>query len=133
MQKLSGRKQLLIGFTLFSMFFGAGNLIFPPHLGAQAGTNFWPAFLGLAISAVGLPIAGVIAVAKADGLDKLAGRVHPVFARVFMVLIYLSIGPCLAIPRTASTSFAMLAPLLGSGSGLQLGYSAVFFAAAWIS
>ncbi len=132
MQKLSGRKQLLIGFTLFSMFFGAGNLIFPPHLGAQAGTNFWPAFLGLAISAVGLPIAGVIAVAKADGLDKLAGRVHPVFARVFMVLIYLSIGPCLAIPRTASTSFAMLAPLLGSGSGLQLGYSAVFFAAAWL-
>lgn len=63
MQKLSGRKLLLIGFTLFSMFFGAGNLIFPPDLGAKAGIHFWPAFLGLAISAVGLPIAGVVAVA----------------------------------------------------------------------
>ena len=82
MQKLSGRKLLLIGFTLFSMFFGAGNLIFPPDLGAKAGIHFWPAFLGLAISAVGLPIAGVVAVARAQGLEKLAGRVHPVFAQV---------------------------------------------------
>ena len=128
MQKLSGRKLLLIGFTLFSMFFGAGNLIFPPDLGAKAGIHFWPAFLGLAISAVGLPVAGVVAVARAQGMEKLAGRVHPVFAQVFMILIYLSIGPCLAIPRTASTSFAMLAPLVGTGAGLQLGYSAVFFA-----
>ena len=131
-QALKGRKLLLVGFTLFSMFFGAGNLIFPPDLGAKAGTNFWPAFLGLAISAVGLPVAGVIAVARADGLDKLAGRVHPVFAQVFMILIYLSIGPCLAIPRTASTSFAMLTPLLGSSAGLQLGYSVLFFSAAFL-
>ena len=131
-QALKGRKLLLVGFTLFSMFFGAGNLIFPPDLGAKAGTNFWPAFLGLAISAVGLPVAGVIAVARADGLDKLAGRVHPVFAQVFMILIYLSIGPCLAIPRTASTSFAMLTPLLGSSAGLQLGYSVLFFGAAFL-
>ena len=112
---------MLVDFTLFSMFFGAGNLIFPPDLGAKAGVNLWPAFLGLAISAVGLPVAGVIAVARADGLDKLAGRVHPVFAQVFMILIYLSIGPCLAIPRTASTSFAMLTPLLGSSAGLLAG------------
>ena len=131
-QALKGRKLMLVGFTLFSMFFGAGNLIFPPDLGAKAGANLWPAFLGLAISAVGLPVAGVIAVARADGLDKLAGRVHPVFAQVFMILIYLSIGPCLAIPRTASTSFAMLTPLLGSSAGLQLGYSALFFSAAFL-
>lgn len=131
-QALKGRKLMLIGFTLFSMFFGAGNLIFPPDLGAKAGVNFWPAFLGLAISAVGLPVAGVIAVARADGLDKLAGRVHPVFAQVFMILIYLSIGPCLAIPRTASTSFAMLTPLLGSSAGLQLWYSVLFFGVAFL-
>ena len=86
MQKLSGKNLLLVGFTLFSMFFGAGNLIFPPHLGAQAGTSLWPAFAGLAVSAVGLPIAGVVAVARAGGLDKLAGRVHPVFAMVFTIL-----------------------------------------------
>ena len=127
MQKLSGKNLLLVGFTLFSMFFGAGNLIFPPHLGAQAGTSLWPAFAGLAVSAVGLPIAGVVAVARAGGLDKLAGRVHPVFAMVFTILVYLSIGPCLAIPRTASTSFQMLVPLIGGGTGLQLAYSVLFF------
>lgn len=90
-QALKGRKLMLVGFTLFSMFFGAGNLIFPPDLGAKAGANLWPAFLGLAISAVGLPVAGVIAVARADG------------------------------PATASTSFAMLTPLLGSSAGLLAG------------
>ena len=130
-QKLSGRNLLLVGFTLFSMFFGAGNLIFPPHLGAQAGATLWPAFAGLAVSAIGLPIAGVVAVARAGGLDKLASRVHPLFAPVFTVLVYLSIGPCLAIPRTASTSFQMLVPLVGGGAGLQLIYSVLFFTAAF--
>ena len=99
-QALKGRKLMLVGFTLFSMFFGAGNLIFPPDLGAKAGANLWPAFLGLAISAVGLPVAGVIAVAQADGLDKLAGP---------------------SARATASTSFAMLTPLLGSSAGLLAG------------
>ena len=132
MQKLPVRQRLLLGFTLFSMFFGAGNLIFPPHLGAQAGSNFWPAFAGFAVSAIGLPIAGVVAVARAGGFDQLASRVHPKFSLVFTILVYLSIGPCLAIPRTASTSFEMLVPLVGGGRGLQLGYSIVFFAAAFL-
>ncbi len=131
MQKLSGRNLILVGSTLFSMFFGAGNLIFPSHLGAQAGTNFWPAFAGLAVSAIGLPIAGVAAVAHAGSLSTLAGRVHPAFAQVFTILVYLSIGPCLAIPRTASTSFQMLVPLVGSRPTLQPVYSAVFFTAAF--
>ena len=132
-ETLHGKKLLLIGFTLFSMFFGAGNLIFPPYLGAQAGTHLWPAFLGFAVSAIGLPIAGVVAVARAGGLPQLAGRVHPAFAQVFTILVYLSIGPCLAIPRTASTSFAMLEPLLPSvGWGWQLGYSLLFFTAAFL-
>ena len=131
-QTLRGKKQLLLGFTLFSMFFGAGNLIFPPYLGAQAGTHLWRAFLGFAVSAIGLPIAGVVAVARAGGLPKLAGRVSPRFAQAFTILVYLSIGPCLAIPRTASTSFAMLEPLLpADGWAVQLGYTAAFFAAAF--
>lgn len=80
MQTLRRRDQLLVGFTLFSMFFGAGNLIFPPQLGAQAGVDTWPAMAGLAVSAVGLPILGVIAVVRSGSLTRLAGRVHPVFA-----------------------------------------------------
>lgn len=107
-------------YVVFHVFRG-GQPDLPARSGCKGRVNLWPAFLGLAISAVGLPVAGVIAVARADGLDKLAGRVHPVFAQVFMILIYLSIGPCLAIPRTASTSFAMLTPLLGSSAGLLAG------------
>lgn len=136
MQQLSRKQQLLVGFTLFSMFFGAGNLIFPPQLGAQAGVQTWPAMAGLAISAIGLPILGVIAVVRAGSLNTLASRVHPLFASVFTILIYLSIGPCLAIPRTASTSFEMaVPPFLPAETPtalFQLGYSLIFFAAAFV-
>ena len=136
LKELKGKQLLLIGFTLFSMFFGAGNLIFPPFLGAQAGTNTWLAFIGFALSAIGLPILGVISVARSGGLKRLANRVHPAFSAVFTMLIYLSIGPCLAIPRTASSSFEMaVIPFLQSGGIpvwlLQLIYSAIFFTAAF--
>ena len=78
-QALRGKKLFLVGFTLFSMFFGAGNLIFPPFLGAQAGTALWLAFAGFAVSAIGLPIAGVAAVARAGGLPVLPNHAltHP--------------------------------------------------------
>lgn len=136
MQQLNRRNQLLVGFTLFSMFFGAGNLIFPPQLGAQAGVQTWPAMVGLAVSAIGLPILGVIAVVRSGSLNTLASRVHPLFASIFTILIYLSIGPCLAIPRTASTSFEMaVPPFLPAGTSttwFQLGYSLLFFAAAFV-
>ena len=121
MKKQDGKQLLLVGFTLFSMFFGAGNLIFPPGLGAQAGIHTWPAMAGMAISAVGLPVLGVVAVARSGGLDALGGRVHPLFARVFTVAAYLAIGPCLAIPRTASTSFEMaVPPFVGPDAPLEL-------------
>jgi LIVCS family branched-chain amino acid:cation transporter len=134
MEKLSRKNQLLIGVTLFSMFFGAGNLIFPPLLGYQAGQVSLAAFLGFAISAIGLPILGVAAVARAGDLPTLAGRASKPFAAVFTVLIYLSIGPCLAIPRTASTSFEMaVTPFLPESAPvlwLRAAYSAVFFGVA---
>ena len=107
----------------------------------------WQAMAGFLISAVGLPVLGVAAVALSGGLRQLAGKVHPAFAFLFTLLIYLSIGPFLAIPRTSSTSFEMtVLPVLTqmgvtmetavSGTGFtvrtiaQFGYSAVFFAAA---
>ena len=115
MERLRKRDLLLVGFTLFSMFFGAGNLIFPPGIAAQAGTMTWFAVLGLAVSAVGLPVLGVVAVARTGGLSALGDRVHPRFSRVFTVVAYLAIGPCLAIPRTATTSFEMAVPPLCRG------------------
>lgn len=131
---LSNRKRLLMGLTLFSMFFGAGNLIFPPFLAYQAGSVTWFAMVGFCVSAIGFPILGVIAIAKSGGLDALARRVSPIFAQVFVLLAYVSIGPGLAIPRTAATSFSMAVPPFVPEQAnmhlLQLIYSAVFFSVA---
>lgn len=134
MKQLSRNNIILVSLTLFSMFFGAGNLIFPPFLGAQAGTNTWIAMVGFSISAIGFPILGVISVAKSGGLKSLASRVNPVFASIFTLLIYLSIGPCLAIPRTAGTSFEMaVIPFISGDISLTMAqglYSVIFFSVA---
>ena len=122
---------LLISFMLFSLFFGAGNLIFPPFLGQNAGNNIVPAMIGFLITAVVLPVLGVIVVAEFDGLDKLAQNVGKRFSAVFTLLIYLSIGPGLGIPRAASVPFEMaVAPYLPEGTNLtvwMVSYSLVFF------
>lgn len=135
MEKFNIKNRILIGITLFSMFFGAGNLIFPPFLGAQSGKSMPAAFIGFGLSAVVLPVLGVVAVTRSGGLYKLASRVHPKFAFAYIMILYLAIGPCLAIPRTASTSFSMaVTPFLG-GSSLavfQLVYTIIFFFAALV-
>ena len=109
------------------MFFGAGNLIFPPFLAYEAGSSFIPAFLGFAVSAVGLPVLALLAIGKSGSLEKLGNRVHPLFSTIFIMAIYLAIGPCLAIPRTASTSAEMILP---DNRLFMLIYSVVFFLAA---
>jgi len=86
MERLTKEKLVLAGLTVFSMFFGAGNLIFPPFLGASAGTVTWIAVTGFAVTAIGFPVLGVVAVAQSGGLDKLAGRVHPKFAFIYWSL-----------------------------------------------
>ena len=96
--KRTSRQSLFVGVTLFSMFFGAGNLIIPPLLGLQAGGAVVPAMIGFLITGIGLPMLGIIAVGLAGTIRDLASRVHPVFSSVFVAAIYLAIGPCLAIP-----------------------------------
>ena len=138
MNKLSRKDLLLVGLMLFSLFFGAGNLIFPPFLGQSAGVNTWISMLGFFITAVGFPVLGVVAVAKSKGLYHLANRVNPVFASVFTVLIYLSIGPGLGIPRAGSLPFEMaVSPYLPEYFSVALArllFTAVFFVIAyWLS
>ncbi len=134
---LDRKKMLLISFMLFSLFFGAGNLIFPPFLGQNAGAQAIPAMLGFLVTAVVLPVLGVVVVARFDGLEKLGQQVGKRFALVFTLLIYISIGPGLGIPRAASVPFEMaVAPYLPESANLKLWmlvYSAVFFAIAlWL-
>ena len=136
--KLTNKKMLLVSFMLFSLFFGAGNLIFPPFQGQNAGAATIPAVAGFVVTAVILPVLGVIVVAQTDGLDKLGARVNGKFAIIFTMLIYLSIGPGLGIPRAASVPFEMaVAPYLPQNAPLKLfmlGYSLIFFViAAWLA
>ena len=135
--KLGKRNKVLVSFMLFSLFFGAGNLIFPPFLGQNAGSATLPAMLGFLLTAVVLPGLGVIVVARFDGLDRLAQQVGPRFALVFTLLIYLSIGPGLGIPRAASVPFEMaVAPYLPEDANATLWmvvYSLLFFLVAlWL-
>lgn len=135
--KLAKKNMVLVSFMLFSLFFGAGNLIFPPFLGQNAGSNTIAALIGFLMTAVLLPVLGVIVVARFEGLDRLGRQVSPHFGLVFAVLIYLSIGPGLGIPRAASVPFEMaVAPYLPGNANVLLwrvGYSLVFFLVAlWL-
>lgn len=100
------RENLVVGFMLFALFLGAGNIIFPPLLGQLAGENIFIAMIGFLITGVGLPLIGVITVAKSGGdLHELSSKVHPLFGIIFTSIVYLSIGPFFAIPRTAAVSY----------------------------
>ena len=133
-KKLTLRQKILVAGTLFGMFFGAGNLIFPVHLGQMAGRNALPAIIGFIITAVGIPILGVaaIGITHSDGLQALSGKVGTGYGIFVTCLLYLTIGPLFAIPRCATVSFTTgITPLLGADSPERLYlllFSAVFFA-----
>jgi branched-chain amino acid:cation transporter, LIVCS family len=99
---LTKKEIMFIGFMLFSMLYGAGNLIFPAYLGQAAGENVWQAVIGFIISDAGFAVLVFIAIAKSGTFDTLINRVHPIFALLFPMAIYLSIGPGIAIPRAGS-------------------------------
>lgn len=128
------KQTLLVAFTLFGMFFGAGNLIFPVHLGQLAGSQVWPATLGFVITAVGIPILGVAAIGNthSDGLLTLSGKVGRGYSFFFTCLLYLTIGPFFAIPRCATVSFTTgVVPMLSENVSEPLVlflFSLVFFA-----
>ena len=132
-KRWSWRHRLLVAGTLFGMFFGAGNLIFPVHLGQLAGRNVLPAMIGFIITAVGIPILGVAAIGNthSDGLQALASKVGKGYGYVFTCVLYLTIGPFFAISRCATTSFTTgIEPMLGGASPTTalLIFSLVFFA-----
>ena len=132
-RNLTAKETITITSMLFGMFFGAGNLIFPAILGVQAGSNFWSAFAGVFITAVGIPMLAVVAlgISRSEGVVELAGKVSRKYSVFFCTLLYLTIGPLFAIPRCASTSFAVGAVNLlpeGSEALYLAAFSLVFFA-----
>lgn len=106
MSKVSNFQIFIIGLMLFSMFLGAGNVIFAPVLGQQAGTNTIIAMLGFLITGVGLVIIAIMALNKVGGtVEKISGRVGEKYALCFSVLLFLALGPLYVIPRTTSVVY----------------------------
>ncbi|QKF52524.1 branched-chain amino acid transport system II carrier protein [Pseudomonas graminis] len=136
MKVLKGQDILALGFMTFALFVGAGNIIFPPIVGLQAGPNVWMAALGFLVTAVGLPVVTVIALAKVGGaMDALSSPIGKVAGTILAAVCYLSVGPLFATPRTATVSFEVgLAPLTGESPLALFLYSLVYFVLVfWIS
>ena len=122
---------LLIGLMIFGLFFGAGNLIFPVELGRLAGHSAPVTAAGFLVTAVGIPIVAIIssAVSGCSSVHGMTSRVSSQYATIFTCLLYLTIGPAFAIPRTATVSYEVgVAPFIqGHGPALPI-FTIVFFA-----
>ena len=106
---LKKNSYISIGLMLFALFFGAGNLIFPAFLGQNAGSNLSVAMIGFIIMGVGLPLLGVLVMGYSGAQDllELSSRAGKGFGITFTTLLYLTIGPFFAIPRTGTTTFEL--------------------------
>ena len=125
-----GATIVIASLMLFSMFFGAGNLIFPPMVGVSAGTNFWPAVLGFLAAGVLLPVRAIVAVAiSGRSVRDLSSNGGVLFGLVFSVMAYLAIGAFYALPRTGAVSMeTAITPLLGWEGTMANGiFNIVFF------
>ena len=123
---------VILGFALFAMFFGAGNLIFPPFLGVISGANWLTGFGGFILSDVGLALLAIIAAAKCNGqVDKILSRSGKKLGLILGSAIMICLGPLLAIPRTSATTFEMgISPLFDGFSPIL--FSIIFFAMTFI-
>ena len=131
--KLTAKEYVFLASMLFGMFFGAGNLIFPVFMGQNAGTNVIPAVIGFCLTGVGLPLLGVAAmgVAQKENLLEMSSLVSRGFGYFYTCVLYLSIGPLFAIPRTATVSFSVgVLPMIPAekSSLVLLVFTALFFA-----
>lgn len=136
MKSMSKGEVLTVGLMMFSIFFGAGNLIFPPALGQAAGSQSIIAMLGFLVTGVGLPLLGITAIAMQGGnyVEFMNRKTYPWLATALLVILYLTIGPVFAVPRTGAVSFEIgIRPFL-TEANLTMGqfiYTLFFFAATY--
>ncbi|CAG9295533.1 Branched-chain amino acid transport system 2 carrier protein [Celerinatantimonas diazotrophica] len=128
-QTLKTTDIIALGFMLFAFFLGAGNIIFPPQAGQFAGEHYISAMGGFLLTAVGLPLLSLIAIAIAGGSWEAISQELPRKISVLIVVVmFIIIGPAFAIPRTAAVSFDMaIKPFIGAGSDRLAIFSGVFF------
>ena len=120
------RDMLVIGFALFSMFFGAGNVIFPPYLGLSSGPEWLVGFLSYFLADIGLAMLAMFAILRQGSPEGITSPLGRIPSTVLMCMIVLCIVPMLAIPRTAATTYeTSLSPLVSGVSPVL--FSALFF------
>lgn len=118
---------IIVGFALFSVFFGASNLIFPPFIGVTSGRDWLTSFLGFIIGDVGIILLSIYAIAKCGNYQRIVGRAGKKFGLSLEIIVMLCLGPILAIPRTAATTFELsIAPLIPGVNSVI--FSIIFFA-----
>ena len=99
---------VICGFAMFAVFFGAGNLIFPPFLGLEAGTDWFKGFLCFVMADAGLAIMTVLACVRFSGrIEDLLAPLGRIPTRILLTIIILCVGPLVAIPRTCATTFEL--------------------------
>lgn len=129
------KEAVIFGFALFAMFFGAGNLIFPPSVGIAMGKDWLLAGIGFLLTGVGLPLFGVLAFTKVGRLEDFSIKISSRFNTLYCTALILVIGPLFAIPRTGSTTFEMgILPLFPNTDPFLLSVisSVVFFGATYL-
>ena len=121
------RDIIVVGFALFSMFFGAGNVVFPPYLGMESGPQWLLGFSAYFIADIGLALLGVFALLRVGSSEAVTLRLGKIPAELLMCAIILCIGPMVAIPRTSATTFEMaIVPNIPGVSPVL--FSVLFFA-----
>lgn len=117
---------VVIGAALFAMFFGAGNMIFPPYLGLQAGVQWFISFLGYYIADVGLAVVAMLALIRTGGSEGLLRPLGRVWSTGLMTAVMLCLGPLISIPRTAATTFELSVQPVWRGADPDL-FCGIFF------
>ena len=135
MKEKSNKQLISISLMLFAMFFGAGNMIFPPMLGHMSGTNYLLGTFGFIVTDAGLSILGIAAIVHVGNkISDLGALVGPKFAIFFGMLVYLLIGPLFALPRTGTVSYSMVVEPFLDGPNMVASFifTAIFFGLTYI-
>lgn len=98
---------LAAGLAIFSMFFGAGNIIFPLAIGHHALDQTPFAILGLLLTAVLMPFAGLWGIFLYQGnVKEFFGRLGAKSGLALALLIIALLGPLGSTPRCIALAYS---------------------------
>src|SRR5574344_1568614 len=123
------KDSLILGFAIFSMYFGAGNIIFPPYLGLTSASDWHISFFSYFLADIGFATFAMFALLKVGGnVDDLTSKLGKLAGILLMSSIILCIGPLIALPRTGATTYEMLVvPMFGASLANSIITSIIYY------